>query len=177
MIRKLNVKLVVAAIVIGLACCIAVTAYWDYVVISYVNNPYVASPQRTEWNNKYGAALNAEMLIFGIFGSVLIKIALPGRRIGTCFALTVLITSILFVVGNLEDWLYFFVGYFGFGQPLPAWNINWNWMPQATWAAPLFYPFGFNNSWTTLNQVVWSILWLFVVLPVGIVVIFKFPKR
>jgi hypothetical protein len=177
MTKKLNVKLVVAGIVVGLACCIAVTAYFDFIVIAWVNNPYVASPARTAFNNQYGDALNAEMLVIGVFGAFLIKLAIPGRHIGDCLAASVFVSCLLFVVGNLEDWLYFIIGYFFFGQSFPAVNAQWSWMPQATWLAPFFNIFGFNGSWTTLNEACWSALWLLVVLPLALVAIFKLPKR
>jgi hypothetical protein len=66
-----------------------------------------------------------------------------------------------------------------FHHPFPAVTTQWAWMPEAT--GVLGFPsvsvvLGFHGSWTTLNQAVWSILWLFGALPTMIIGILKVSK-
>jgi hypothetical protein len=171
--RPVNVHAVMTAVVIGLAVCIAVTAVLDYVVLSWVIGIGYQP------NALYGECLTAEMIAFGGFGAVLLKLSIPGRE-GNTLALAVFVTCLFFVFGNLEDWLYFIVGTAFFHGPFPSINLQWAWMPEATgvFGLPSVSSLvGFHGSWTTLNQAVWSILWLFVALPVALVAIFKVLKK
>jgi hypothetical protein len=54
--RPINVRAVLVAVVVGLAVCIAVTAYLDYVVLDWVIGIGYQP------NALYGDCLNAEML-------------------------------------------------------------------------------------------------------------------
>ena len=123
--RPINVRAVLVAVVVGLAVCIAVTAYLDYVVLDWVIGIGYQP------NALYGDCLNAEMLAFGAFGAVLVKFSIPEKR-GNTLALIVFLTCLFFVLGNLEDWLYFIVGACFFHHPFPAINTQWAWMPEAT---------------------------------------------
>jgi len=170
--RPINVRAVLVAVVVGLAVCIAVTAYLDYVVLEWVIGIGYQP------NALYGDCLNAEMLAFGAFGAVLVKLSIPEKR-GNALALIVFLTCLFFVLGNLEDWLYFIVGACFFHHPFPAVNTQWAWMPEATGVFGLpsvSTVLGFHGSWTTLNQAVWSILWLFGALPTMIITILKVSK-
>ena len=92
--RTINVRAVLVAVVVGLAVCIAVTAYLDYVVLDWVIGIGYQP------NTLYGDCLNAEMLAFGAFGAVLVKLSIPEKR-GNALALIVFLTCLFFVLGTV----------------------------------------------------------------------------
>ena len=80
------------AVVVGLAVCIAVTAYLDYVVLDWVIGIGYQP------NALYGDCLNAEMLAFGAFGAVLVKFSIPEKRGNTLALIVFLLVCSLFWV-------------------------------------------------------------------------------
>ena len=178
--KKLDLKIAVAVILAALAVCILVTAVLDYVVLAWVIGiGYQA-------NFLYGECLTLEMIAFGVLGALFIKVeslrtsTVQERRLGTVLSIAVLAAIAVFVVGNLEDWLYFIVGSLFFGHAFPAWSLQWSWMPCATGVLGLpsvSSLLGFRGSWTTVNQAWWTGIWRFAVLPAVTAAVFKFPVK
>jgi hypothetical protein len=162
--KRFNIKIAVIGIVAVLVCFFAVFAMFDWVVGLWVNNPYVDSPERTAWNQTYWLMLGIAMLAVGVFGAVVVKFSLPNRALSTKLSVAILFSTVVMIVGNLEDWLYFILGQ----QSLPGWDANLNWLFQASLN---------NGYWFTWQLAVWSVVWLFVVLPLGLVAIFKFASK
>ena len=159
--KRFNPKIAVAVILVGLVAFFAVFAMFDWVIGQWVNNPYVDSPARTNWNQTYWTMLGIAMLAVGIFGAFVVKFSVPNRRLSSKLALAILFSTVVMIVGNLEDWLYYILGQ----QSLPGWGTNMNWLFQASLN---------NGYWFMWQLAIWSVFWLFFVLPVGLVVIFKY---
>jgi hypothetical protein len=167
--KRFNPKLAIAGILVVLVVFFAIFALFDWTINVWVNAPYVDSPERTAWNNMYWTILGVAMLFVGIFGAVLVKLVTPNRKVGTKLAIAVLFSTVVMVVGNLEDWLYYLLGQ----GSLPAWDSQANWLFQSK---TISFWLGFNGSWTFYNLLWWSVIWILIVLPIGLVLIFKYKK-
>jgi hypothetical protein len=163
---------VMVGILFTLAVAWFVCAFMDWIVTNWVNNPYVSSPARTQFNNQYGTLFSLVMLSYGIVSAVAILLV-SRSRLTSRIAGAVVFASVVFWVASLEDWLYFTIGYFFYGQPYPGWSVQWSWMGQSQTVS---YWLGWNGSWTTVNMLAWTLVWLFIILPIGLVTVFKLPK-
>jgi hypothetical protein len=109
------------------------------------------------------------MLMVGVFGAIIAKLALPKKPLGTKLAAAILFSTIIMMIGNLEDWLYYIIGQ----HSIPPLDSQMNWLFQS---GTVSYWLGWSGSWTVLNTLVWSIIWLFIILPIGLTLIFRKPK-
>ena len=162
--KRFNTKLAIAVIIVSLVAFFAVFAMFDWVIGLWVNNPYVDTPARTAWNQTYWAMLGIAMLAVGVFGAVVVKFSLPNRALSTKLSVAILFSTVVMIVGNLEDWLYFILGQ----RSIPSLDTNMNWLFQASLN---------NGYWFMWQLLIWSIFWLFFVLPMGLLLIFRYPKR
>jgi hypothetical protein len=158
--KHFNIKLAVGGILVSLVAFFVVFAMFDWVIGLWVNNPYVDSPERTNWNQVYWAMLGIAMLAVGVFGAIVVKLSLPNRALSTKLSVGILFSTVVMIVGNLEDWLYYIIGQ----QSIPALDTNMNWLFQASLN---------NGYWFMWQLIIWSSFWLFVVLPIGLILIFR----
>jgi hypothetical protein len=165
--RRVDPVVVMVGVVAALVVAVFVCAYLDWVVTNWVNNPYVASSARDVFNQQYGFWFSGAMLMFGVVGAAVILLV-SRSKLAIRLSLAVVFSSVVFLIASLEDWLYFTVGFLFYHSPYPAWSVNWSWMLQATLLN--------HGYFSTVDMLAWSLLWLFVGLPVGLVAIFKFPK-
>ena len=160
-------------VVAALVAAVFVCAWLDWIVTNWVNNPYVASTARTQFNAEYGIWFSVAMVMFGVVGAVIILLV-SRNRIAVRLAAAVIYSSVLFLVASLEDWLYFTVGTLFYHQPYPGWGVQWQWMYESS---TISHWLGWSGSWTTLNQFCYTLIWLFIVLPLGLVAIFNAGKK
>jgi hypothetical protein len=168
--KRFNTKFAVIGFLAVLVVFFAVFGYFDWVVNSWVNNPYVDSPERDSWNQTYWTTLSVAMLMIGVSGAIFVKLVLPNRKVGTTLSIAILFSTVVMILGNLEDWLYYLLG----PHSIPPFDSQMDWLFQSQTVS---YWFGFNGSWTVFNTLVWSVVWLLIILPVGLVVIFKVRKN
>ena len=159
--KRFNPVIAIVGILVVLIAFFAVFAYFDWVIGLWVNNPYVDSPARNSWNTLYWTVLAVAMLMVGVSSAAIVKLALPGRVIGNKLSVAILFSTAMMILGNVEDWLYYILG----SHSIPAWNTNMNWLYEASLN---------HGYWFTWQLAISSTILLFVVLPIGLFVIFRY---
>lgn len=79
---KLNLNLAIAGFLIALVAFFAIFAYLDWIIGTWVNNPYVDSPERTAFNTVYWTWLGVAMIMIGVFGAAVAKLSVADKKLG-----------------------------------------------------------------------------------------------
>lgn len=148
--RYVNPKLMLVLAVILVAVAIMVASKLDYAVMQHA--PFTTGQQQQ--SEIYGFWFSSTMVMFGVILAVALGVVYESVVLG----ITVVASTAILLFGNFEDCMYFALGQGYF----PANSTNWQWM----WQSQSSF-FGF---WNTPDQILWTIMWVGLVLPIVVYV-------
>ncbi len=138
-------------------------AMLDWQVMSHATYDLTNPSEFMQYNN-YSFWLAVTLSMPGIAMSVVTcAIYWPFKRIRTVLPAAILACTFVLLISGLEDWIYFAFG----ANELPPPDMRWNWLLQNR-------IFGF---WDTTTQVVWTLLWMLIAIPLISFVLRRSVKR
>ncbi len=139
----------VSLVVLFISLC--TFAMLDWQVMSHATYDLTNPIEFMQYNN-YAFWLAVTLSMPGIAMSVVTcAIYWSVKRVRAVLPGAILACTFVLLVSGLEDWIYFALG----ANELPAPDMRWNWLLQNR-------VFGF---WDTTTQVVWTMLWMLIAIP------------
>jgi len=113
--------------------------------------------------NRYWVWMNVTILMFAVIAAVAFWAGAPMGKQTTTIVYAILMSGVVLLISGLEDDMYFLIN----EGKLPSNDVQWTWMSQ-------YRAWGF---WNTRTHLLWMGFWLFLVLPVLWILIYRITHR